>query len=104
MSADLITTQQYEKPTVQQPLDTGILQGVHFTMPAEHCDWFIEKIYAWFEGRHEVILVDSGVSEKQGTGFIVMEWDGYAIDELFLAILRDEEMIYDFAVYDREEE
>lgn len=85
-------------------LQPGEYQGVHFTMAAEQQEWVLEKIQRWFEDRDEIILVDSGVTSKAELGFITLEWDGCQIDPLFLAILRDEDFIEDYAVYIRSEE
>ena len=82
----------------------GVYQGVHFTVEASQIDWILEKIERWFDTRDEIILVDAGVTEKAGDGFITLEWDGCQIDPLFLAILRDEPFVQDFAVYQRNEE
>lgn len=85
-------------------LQPGEYQGVHFTMAAEQQAWVLEKIQRWFEDRDEIILVDTGVTSKAELGFITLEWDGCEIDPLFLAILRDEDLIDDYAVYTRSEE
>ncbi len=60
-----------------------------------------EKMAGWFAGRDEVVIVDVGVSDKQGLGFIMIEWMECEIDSLFLAILRDEEIVDDYTVYGR---
>ena len=85
-------------------LQPGEYQCVHFTVIAEQQEWVLEKIQRWFEDRDEIILVDSGVTSKEELGFITLEWDGCQIDPLFLAILRDEDFIEDYAVYIRSEE
>ncbi len=85
-------------------LQPGEYQGVHFTMVAEQQAWVLEKIQRWFEDRDEIILVDSGMTSKAELGFITLEWDGCQIDPLFLAILRDEDFIEDYAVYIRSDE
>ncbi len=84
-----------------QPGDTlpGQFQGVHFTVSTD-IDFLLGKIEQWFEDRDEVILVDSGTT-AQGLGFIILEWEGYEIDRLFLAILQNEESIEDYTVYTR---
>src|SRR5436305_824135 len=61
----------------------------------------IAKLARWFAGREEIDIVDVGVSDKQGLGFLIIEWLECEIDPLFLAILRDEEMVGDFTVYGR---
>jgi len=77
----------------------GRFQGVHFTV-ATDIDFLLGKIEQWFEDRHEVILVDSGTT-AQGLGFIILEWEEREIDQLFLAILSNEESVEDFTVYTR---
>jgi len=37
-----------------------------------------------------------------GLGYIILEWVEHEIDQLFLAILRDEEIVADYSVYIRE--
>lgn len=88
-------------PPENVTLQPGQYQGVHFTMQAEQQEWVLEKIESWFADRDEIILVDSGTTSKGNLGYICMEWDGCQIDPLFLAILRDEDFVSDFAVYTR---
>lgn len=85
-------------------IEQGVYQGVHFTVAAEHLDWLLEKIKAWFANRDEVILVATGKSNKADLGFIILEWEYCQIDPLFLAILDDEEMVEDYSVYARSQE
>ena len=104
MSRSLITTRNYEKPAVQQPLAPGEIQGVFFTIsPDMPHEQLLAKVEGWFEGRDEVVIADYGVTDKLELGYILIEWIGYEIDELFLAILRDEDLIEDYTVYTREE-
>ena len=104
MSTSLITTRKYEKPAIQQPLGPGGIHGVFFTVsPDMPYEQLLAKIEGWFEGRSEVAIVDYGTSDKLDLGYIMIEWLGYEVDELFLAILRDEERIEDYTVYTREE-
>ena len=77
----------------------GRFQGVHFTVSTD-IDFLLGKIEQWFEDRDEVILVDNGTTAR-GLGFIILEWEGYEIDRLFLAILQNEESIEDYTVYTR---
>ncbi len=63
----------------------------------------LDRIRRWFSERDEVILVDHGTTAK-GLGFVVMEWDGYAIDPLFVAILTHEDFVDDFSIYTRDAE
>lgn len=55
----------------------------------------------WFEGRLEVAIVDIGTSDKQGLGFVILEWRECEIDQLFLAILRDAPFVGDYTTYGR---
>lgn len=91
-------------PPAQQgnELPPGRFQGVHFTVSTE-IDFLLGKIEQWFEDRDEVILVDNGTTAK-GLGFIILEWEGYEIDRLFLRILENEETVEDFTVYTRRAE
>lgn len=82
-----------------QPLQEGQRQGVHFTFPAEHAEYLLGKLRTWFADRDEVILVAHGTTDKEGLGFIILEWDGCEINYLFLAVLRDEDMIEDLSIY-----
>ncbi len=90
-------------PEAQQPLSPGQSQLVHFTVDAEQLDWIREKIERWFEYRDEVILVDHGTTCKASDGCIVLEWDGYQVDPLFISILENEDFVIDFTVYTRTE-
>jgi hypothetical protein len=87
----------------QQPETPGHTQGVYISLHPDHYELILGKIIGWFEGRPEIDLVDTGVSDKLGLGYIILEWIEHAIDQLFLAILRDEEIVADYCVYIREE-
>ena len=91
-------------PQTQTPLTPGQVQGVSITLHPDHREALVEKIVGWFAGRDEIDLVDTGISDKAGLGYILLEWDECAIDALFLAILRDEEVIADYATYTRDVE
>jgi hypothetical protein len=82
----------------------GMYQGVMFTIDPAHLEGIIGKIESWFADRDEITLIDYGLSDKQGTGVIILEWTDYEIDPLFLAILRDEELVIDYVVYNRPED
>jgi hypothetical protein len=82
----------------------GMYQGVMFTIDPAHLEGIIGKIESWFTDRDEITLIDYGLSDKQGTGVIILEWTDYEIDPLFLAILRDEELVTDYVVYNRPED
>jgi hypothetical protein len=79
----------------------GQAQGVYITLHPDHVDEISTRMQGWFRGREEVEIVDIGTSDKQGLGFLLIEWLEYEIDPLFLAILRDEDMIGDYTVYGR---
>jgi len=82
----------------------GQKQGMFFTMPKENYEWMLNKIRGWFAGREDVSLVDFGITDKRGLGYIIMEWIGREVDPLFVAILRDEPFIDDYTVYTRQQE
>ena len=85
----------------QLPTIPGRAQGVYITLHPDVIDDIAKKITGWFAGREEVDIVDVGVSDKQGLGFIIIEWLECEIDQLFLAMLRDEELVGDYTVYGR---
>jgi hypothetical protein len=96
----------YSFPTQLEPPSTlislpGQCQGVLFTLSLDLYEVLLAKIEGWFADRLEVVLVDHGTTDKQGLGFLLLEWQECAIDPLFLAILRDEEHILDYTVYGR---
>ena len=80
-------------------LPEGESQGVHLTFPSERMEWFLAKIRAWFADRENVILVGYGTTQKDKLGFLLLEWEGYEIDPLFLAILHEEPSVNDYSVY-----
>lgn len=80
-------------------LQEGESQGVHFTFPAEHLDWMLSKVRAWFEDSDEVVLVGYGQTEKDGLGFIILEWEECEINPLFIKLLRHEDLIEDVSIY-----
>jgi hypothetical protein len=91
-----------EYPRSQQVLTIpGQAQGIYITLHPDVLDAISEKIAGWFRGREEIDIVDVGVSDKQGLGFVIIEWLECEIDQLFLAILRDEELVGDYTVYGR---
>ena len=88
-------------PIVQAQALPGMVQGVYITLHPDVLDDLSERMQRWFAGRSEIIVVDVGISDKQGLGFIILEWMECAIDPLFLAILQDAEMIGDYTTYGR---
>lgn len=91
----------YHAPTVQTSI--AGLQGVVINLYPENLAMAVATFQSWFEDREDVLFVDQGTTDKQGTGFLIMEWAGYEIDRLFLDILAKSDFIEDFVVYVREE-
>src|SRR5579859_4724176 len=89
-------------PQTQQPETPGQAQGIYITLHPDQYEAILEKVSGWFAGREEVALIDHGTSDKVGLGYIILEWVEHEIDQLFLAILRDEEIVADYSVYIRE--
>lgn len=81
----------------------GVSCGVHIVTEVEHLDEMLTQFDRWFAGRNEIVRVDEGTSDKRGLGFVILEWEGYMIDPLFIAILKDERRVIDFTTYTREE-
>lgn len=79
----------------------GQVQGVYITLIADY-QFILNKMIGWFSDRDEVELVDHGISDKMGLGYIILEWFECEADQLFLAILRDEEIVGDYTVYTRD--
>ncbi len=96
-SSDTITVLP---PSPQGRLLPGQVQGVNITFLADP-QFLLNKIRGWFADRDEVELADHGVSDKKGLPYIMIEWYEVEVDTLFLAILRDEEIIDDYTVYTR---
>ena len=64
-----------EYPRSQQsPTIPGQAQGVYITLHPDVVDDIAAKIARWFAGREEIDIVDVGVSDKQGLGFLIIEW------------------------------
>jgi hypothetical protein len=92
-----------EYPQSQQVLTIpGQVQGVYITLTSTDFQFILNKIIGWFRDRDEVELIDHGISDKVGYGYIMLEWNECEVDRLFLAILRDEETIEDYTVYTRD--
>jgi hypothetical protein len=92
-----------EYPRSQQaPTIPGQAQGVYITLTSTDFQFILNKIIGWFRDRDEVELVDHGVSDKQGLGYIILEWAECEVDQLFCDILRDEEIVADYTVYTRD--
>ena len=92
-------------PPAEDVLATpGMVQGVVITLPADLCGSTLAQCFRWFADRDEVILIDSGVSQKAEHGDLLLEWEGCEIDPLFLALLRDDDDILDYLLYERDTE
>ena len=88
-------------PSQSEPLP-GKCQVVHFTiLDPESLENLLDKVRRWFSRADEVLLVDHGTTAS-GLGFVVMEWEEWTINPLFLAILEHEEVVDDFSVYTRD--
>ncbi|SRR5258708_8675434 len=104
--ADIVPSYSFQSPDLPAPqavAQPGMFQGVMFTISSDQLEWIINKIESWFDGRDEIILIDYGISDKKEIGTVILEWDGFEIDSLFIAILRDEELVIDYCVYNRPE-
>ena len=88
--------------TTQQPVIPSQAQGVYIALHPDHHEVILSEVMGWFAGRPEIELVDTGISDKAGLGYIILEWIEHEIDQLFLAILRDEELVADYTVYLRD--
>lgn len=91
-----------EYPRQQFFVTPGQSHGVHITLHPEHREMILDKIVGWFRGREEIDLVCTGISDKVGLGYIILEWIECEVDQLFLAILRDEEVVADYTTYIRD--
>ena len=89
-------------PYTQQPETPGQTQGVYISLHPDHREAILAKIIGCFAGSEEIDLVDTGVSDKVGLGFIILECVEHEIDQLLLAILRDEELVADYTIYSRD--
>ena len=87
-----------ESPHMRQEVIPGQVQGVSIALHPAHREVILSKITGWFEGRPEIDRVDTGISDKVGLGSIILEWMACEIDQLFLAILCDEEIVADYMV------
>src|SRR5438876_5729603 len=79
MSAELVPYSfngitQYPRSQASLPAIAGQAQGVYITLSPFVLDDISEKIAGWFAGREEIDIVDVGVSDKQGLGFLMIEW------------------------------
>ena len=86
------------------PIGPGMFSGVHIFIEPALLEQFVATIERWFDDSEEVIFVDSGVSRKQGLGFVTLEWEECQINPLFLKILDTTEFITDYSIYVRTED
>jgi hypothetical protein len=77
----------------------GEVQGVFFTLPTEVYEAWLDLAEGWFAQREEVTIVDYGITDKQGLGYLIIEWDECAVDPWFLEKLREEEVVQDYTIY-----
>lgn len=92
---------EYTQPTAPALIHPGLAQGIYITIHPDAVDAAAAKFERWFAGRDEVQIVDVGTSDKVGLGFIILEWIECEIDQLFVAILNDEESVADYTLYGR---
>lgn len=97
----LVDTRALPETQIISVSTPNIINGIHIVVPVEARDMLIAKLSSWFAGREEISFVDAGVSDKLETGYIILEWLEQEIDQLFIAILRDEDMIVDYTTYIR---
>jgi hypothetical protein len=93
-----------EYPRAGQHLSAlpGQAQGLYITLASPDFQFILNKMIGWFRDRDEVELIDHGVSDKQGLGYIILEWTECAVDQLFCDILRDEDLVADYTIYMRD--
>ncbi len=97
-----ITTNIATPPGLQKgAVLLGQMQGIYVTLSSTDYQFLLNKIIGWFRDRDEVELIDHGVSDKVGLGYIILEWEECEVDQLFTAILRDEEIVADYTIYTR---
>ncbi len=89
-------------PRSQGGVLPGRARGIYITLASPDYQFTLNKIIGWFHDRDEVELIDHGCSDKIGCGYIILEWAEHEVDQLFLAILRDEEFVTDYTVYTRD--
>lgn len=90
-----------ELPHTQTPELPGMAQGVYILLHPDAVEDVATKVAGWIRDFHDVRLVDAGTSDKQGLGFVILEWIECEVDRFFLAFLRDEETVGDYTLYGR---
>ena len=82
-------------------LAPGEYAGIHIFIDAHTLQRVLSLLESWFGHRDEIILCASGLSEKTGLGYVVLEWEHCQPDELFLTILTTEATFVDYCRYIR---
>ena len=88
--------------TTQQPQIPGQAHGVYIALHPDHHEVILGKVMGWFAGGLRSSWLIPASLTKLGLGYIILEWIEHEIDQLFLAILRDEEIVADYTVYLRD--
>ena len=85
----------------EYPVHTpGTIQGVYIMVPREHQDMIYNKLCRWFQNRpDEVRVIDTGISDKREIGYVMVEWNQRTIEPLFIDILREDETVLDYTIY-----
>lgn len=89
-------------PRAVTSVTPGQNQGVYISLRPEHREMILDTIMRWFRGREDIDLVCTGVSDKVGLGYIILEWVECEIDQLFLDILGSEDVFADYTTYVRD--
>lgn len=87
-----------------RPLRAGLYQCVHLTCFEENLEPLREFFTELFAERNEIILVNWGVTVKQGLGYMIIEWEEREVDQMMIDMLRTQEVFLDFSLYIRDEE
>lgn len=81
----------------------GQVQGVLIILTTSDYQAALHTIINdWFGARSGVALVDHGTTDKQGLGYLMLEWTEQDVDQLFLDILRTGDWVHDYTVYVRD--
>lgn len=93
-----------EYPLVSSPAlitRPGQVLCVYITLHPDAVDEIADMFERWFATRAEVQVIDCGTSDKQGLGFIALEWCECEVDQLFPEILKEMPLVADFTLYAR---
>jgi hypothetical protein len=78
----------YEPDLEGRQRTRGEILGVVILLDAEDTDETVALLQRWFDQRAEVTIVDFGdVETDEELGYIILEWEHFSIDQLFLTIL-----------------